>query len=95
MKTEARQILGKTIAGVIINYAEPNHFSPQSQLWLMFSDNSCYEFYCAQDEIRTTAVICDGGEQNIMQYMHEGYYVAFQATMDSITGQTNYASHER
>ena len=54
MKDKACEILGKTIIGVYIKYSKHDRIRPQSQLYLVFDDYSCYEFYCYEDDIRPT-----------------------------------------
>lgn len=54
MKTGAKQIIGKTITGVIIKEGKHLH-PPCSLLYLTFSDNTCYEFYSEDGYIQTTS----------------------------------------
>ncbi|MGB8647804.1 MAG: hypothetical protein WCF84_21400 [Anaerolineae bacterium] len=43
MKPEIRQILGKTIKAVVVS--EENAAGPRTQVFLIFTDNTAYEFY--------------------------------------------------
>ena len=43
MKDGAAEIIGKTIAGVIIKSAKDLKIKPQGQLFLLFDDNSISE----------------------------------------------------
>ncbi|MDQ1362987.1 MAG: hypothetical protein QG652_847 [Pseudomonadota bacterium] len=96
MKDKAYEILGKTIVGVYIKYSEDPHNTPRSQLMLVFSDYSCYEFYCTCDDIRPTNGIWPlAGFDHVFRYMNEGYFMAYQALIDPDTGNIAYESHDR
>lgn len=43
MKDGVRQIIGRTISSVVIS--ERNSGGPSTQVFLVFADGSCFEFY--------------------------------------------------
>lgn len=64
MKSEIRQILGKTINGVVVKEGEQH---PRSQVFLLFSDGTYYEFY--GKFIQGTSGVDRGGIEEVRQYM--------------------------
>jgi hypothetical protein len=95
MKTNAHEILGKTITGIILKYADKPAETPQSQLWLLFSDNTCYEFYCLGDSIRPSGGVIANGLEHINHYMQDGYFVACKAMLDPHSGKVSCEVHDR
>ena len=89
------QILGKTISGIILKYADKPTASPQSQLWLLFSDNTCYEFYCLGDSIRPSGGVICNGLAHINHYMQDDYFVACKALLDANSGIISCEVHDR
>jgi len=80
MKDGAAQIVGKTITGVIVKRAKEAHEKPQGQLFLLFDDNTSYEFYSYDSPIINTA----GCDQNtsfseVYNYMDGKFKVEFHA----------------
>ena len=62
---------------------------------LLFSDNTCYEFYCDSDTIRPTTGIVYNGMQHINEYMRDGYFMAYRAEINPDTGNHVYEIHDR
>ena len=48
MNKYMNEIIGKTIKGVEVRI---NEFYPKSQIFLLFSDDTQYEFYCHSERI--------------------------------------------
>jgi hypothetical protein len=63
MKTQVRQIVGKTIQSVILLEAP---VEPRWQVMLVFDDETHYEFYGPQ--INTTAGLNQGGVEEVLRY---------------------------
>ncbi len=66
MITGAKKIIGKTIAGVVVK--ESDHF-PKSQVFLIFSDNTSFEFYSDESEIRGNTDIQPYGLEGVKTYI--------------------------
>lgn len=65
------KIIGKTISGVIVK--ENNYGgSPRAQLFLMFDDDTYYEFYVSGDKLNSTSDIDMGSRADVRRYMDEG-----------------------
>jgi hypothetical protein len=82
IKSEVRQIVGKTITGVIVKEGT----GPRSQLFLTFSDGTYYEFYCGDSAISCTGGVDRGGVAEVLKYMSPRQQVVFQATEPSSQG---------
>ena len=70
MKDEVRQVLGRTISGVIVKDRDKH---PKSQVFLLFTDGTYYEFY--GDYISGTGGVNRGDRQAVLQYMPSGKVV--------------------
>lgn len=68
MKTAVYGILGKTIKAVIMKERQD---APRAQLFLVFSDDTYYEFYCAGNWISATGGVDSGGIEAVRRYMPE------------------------
>jgi len=75
MKRGVKQIIGKRIQGVV---AKKRTIQPYSQLFLVFSDGTYFEFYTYLDQICATGNLCRGGLEEVREYMGEEY-VIFEA----------------
>ena len=51
MTSCVKEIIGKTITGVITKVKCDGGTYPRSQVFLVFDDNTYYEFYCLESEI--------------------------------------------
>lgn len=91
MDNRAGEILGKTISGVVIKESINGKTSPDSQLFLLFDDNSCYEFYCSSDIIcRTKGINQNSGLDFVKQYMSDRHEISYMAVTNPETGETNF-----
>ncbi len=72
MRDDIKKIVGKQIKGVVVTEGESD---PRSQVFLIFSDETYYEFYspCA---ISWTSYAYRGGLEEVKNYMpHQGIIV--------------------
>lgn len=79
MKDEIKQIIGKTISGVIVKEMEGGQ--PTSQVFLLFSDNTSYEFY-SYSTICGAGGVDPGGAEAVRQYIPEAKII-YEAHGDS------------
>jgi len=71
MTSEVKELLGKTITGVIAK-ENPRNRPPKSQLFLIFSDNTYCEFYCGDSWIEGGKGLWTGGAEKVRRYMSDG-----------------------
>ena len=91
MRTGASEIVGKTITGVIVKTAIDPIAKPQGQLFLIFDDNSSYEFYSYFGPLSTTGGIDKKTSfREIYNYMTERYHVEFHAVKDPDSDEVAY-----
>ncbi len=76
------QLLGKTITGVVTKRASMPG-SPQHQIFLLFSDQTYYEFYAVEDGVALTGGVDQGGPAEIRRYMKDRMQVTFEAYLAS------------
>lgn len=95
MKDKAYEILGKTISSVHIRYSKDKSVRPQSQLYLIFDDNTCFEFYCYEDDIRPTNGNWPDAKKHMQSYMRAAYFDAYKAEIDQQSGKVTFESRER
>ncbi len=93
MKDGVEEILGKTIAGVIIKKNTTGSISPAQQLFLLFDDGQGYEFY-SSGSIYTTSCIRFNSLHDIYNYMDPAMEIYYQSIKDPdsnklITGYVN------
>ena len=67
MKQAVKDIVGKTIQGVVVK--EGSH--PRSQLFLLFTDNTYYELYCPDSKIREAGGVNRGGAEEVRRYLSD------------------------
>ena len=65
MQQGVRNILGKRIKGVVVTEGSSG---PRSQVFLIFSDNTYYEFF-SFSTIRGISEVCEGGLEEVKDYM--------------------------
>lgn len=93
MKNGSSQIVGKTITGVIIKQAKSPSDTPQSQLYLLFSDNSYFEFYSFSGSISNTGgCLPNSSFREVYEYMKEQFDVVFHAVQDPDSNKVAYSS---
>lgn len=91
MKNGAAEIVGKTITGVIIKQAKGARDTPQSQLYLLFDDNSYYEFYSFSGSISNTGgCLPNASFREVYKYMEEQFNVVFHAIKDPDSDKVAY-----
>ena len=69
MKDLPRELLGKTISGVVLREAKDAHSTPATCLFLLFDDGTAYEFYSHDGPISPTAGLVQAGITEV-----EGYF---------------------
>jgi hypothetical protein len=74
-------LLGKRISGVVVKRADR---PPYSQLFLIFEDDTYYEFYC-DSQICGAGGVDKGGLTDVLNYMPE-HEVVVKATLDRLKG---------
>jgi len=79
MKDGIKEILGKTVTGVI---AKERAGVPQSQVFLVFSDNTWFELYCTDSVISGTGGLREGGMDQVRKYMGETSSIILDAQQD-------------
>lgn len=75
MKDGAQEILGKSISGVVIK-SSPDQ--PRSQLFLLFADGTCFEFY-SDGSIRPTGGVDRVTIEDVRRYLKGRTEVVFEA----------------
>lgn len=89
MKTGARQIIGKTITGVIIKRTKGSEI-PRTMLFITFDDGTYYEFYSMNGEILNTGgVVVSGGFTVLLQYLQDTHGVDFCAIRSPDSGEVS------
>jgi hypothetical protein len=74
------QIIGKTIDAVVVKESQR---TPQFQVFLVFSDNTHFEFYCNTEEIGFNKRVYEGGLEKVRKYMtEESRRITFQSYRD-------------
>jgi hypothetical protein len=70
MRPIAREIIGKKIKGVVVKEGH----NPESQVFLIFSDGTYYEFY-SDSFIRGSGRIHKGGRKKVKEYSDQNRVV--------------------
>ncbi len=77
------QLLGKRITGIVIKESEG---TPKSQLFLLFEDDTHFEFYSAFDRIVPTKGLWQHGEgrtiENVRVYMGEMMHIVREVYLE-------------
>jgi hypothetical protein len=81
MKSGVKEILGKTITGVIAKIAR-NGLPPRSQVFLVFDDNTYYEFF-SYAEICGTSGARLGGMDAALAYMADDHDINFESSINN------------
>ena len=76
IKSGVKRILGKTISGIIVKDREG---IPKTQLFLLFDDDTWYEFYSMSEDIKTTSGDVPGGLKDLYNYMGDTSRIVFEA----------------
>lgn len=81
MRGSPDMIVGKTISGVIIK--KSNELTPPAQLFLIFNDDTYYEFWVGEDgDLHAASGIDRGGAEKVRNYM-SGMNIVFEKLMPS------------
>jgi hypothetical protein len=80
MKDAIREILGKTISGVVVK-RHPDGY-PSSQVFLLFDDDTHYELYTSKEKIKGIGGVDPGGKDKVLAYRREGIEVVFEAYLE-------------
>jgi len=72
MRTAAPGIVGKTVAHVVVKHRARK---PLSQLFLVFTDGTYYEFFCADGFLEGASAIDAGGLDDVRRYGGEQWIV--------------------
>ncbi len=64
MKDGIREIIGKTISGVVVKI---NSRQPRSQVFLVFTDDTFFEFYCLNSDILGISGVLKGGFEYVKE----------------------------
>ena len=67
MKPEIKDIAGKMIKGIVVKKSDRN---PKSQVFLLFNDNTYYEFY-STEKINGADGVDHGGMDAVKNYIPE------------------------
>jgi|PlaIllAssembly_1097288.scaffolds.fasta_scaffold47651_2 hypothetical protein len=77
------QLLGKRITGIVMKESDG---TPKSQLFLLFEDDTHFEFYSVFDRIVPTKGLWQHGEghsiQNVRAYMGETMHIAREVYLE-------------
>lgn len=65
-KAEVATIIGKTVKHVVVKEGDS---SPRSQVFLVFTDDTYYEFYSTHGTISGAGAIDTGGVEAVRRYM--------------------------
>ncbi len=76
MKDGIKEILGKTITGVVVKARDD---APRSQVFLLFSDNTHFELYCQDADIQGTGGLWRGGVEDVRKYMSATARIVLEA----------------
>ncbi len=83
MKTNGlREIIGKTISGIVIKKAEIGKSAVIFQLHLVFSDNTCLEMYTQLENIHFAGGLDRGGLEEARHYSSDVLDIVYQVYLD-------------
>ncbi|MGE0594655.1 MAG: hypothetical protein AB7G23_08975 [Vicinamibacterales bacterium] len=76
MKDAIRDIVGKSIAGVVVKESDR---PPRRQVFLVFSDGTYYELYSGSGDIKGAGGIDTGGLEAVRNYMSATHKIVLEA----------------
>ena len=83
MKTEGiTQLINKTITGVVVKRRNVDRPGLASQVFLVFSDDTCYEIYTLGEDIQLTNGPEPGGIKKAREYMSDSMETIFEVFQD-------------
>jgi|CXWL01.1.fsa_nt_gi hypothetical protein len=75
MKDGIRNIVGKTISGVVVKEADR---LPRSQIYLLFSDGTYFEIYSGSGDMSGAGGVDVGGIEKVRQYMNATHRIVIE-----------------
>ena len=72
MKDAIKYLVGKTISGVVV---KSSNRTPRIQVFLVFTDDTYYEFYCGSGDLTGAGAIDRGGLEAVRLYMAESHKI--------------------
>ena len=71
MKDLPRELLGKTLSGVVLREATDAHTTPATCLFLLFEDGTAYEFYSHDGSISPTGGLVEAKVEDVEHYFQD------------------------
>ncbi len=84
MRSGFKNIVGKTIKGIVVKGSDFKN--PKSQIFLLFSDNTYYEFYC-DSTIKGNHGIDKGGIDIVKNYISENKIILEYEILEALHGK--------
>ncbi|RLE19765.1 MAG: hypothetical protein DRJ65_19675 [Acidobacteria bacterium] len=81
IKTAAKGIVGKTISGLVVKEGPTG---PKSQVYLIFDDNTYFEFFSSSYWIQSGSQICPGGIDEVREFGNDPQRIIFEATAEGL-----------
>jgi hypothetical protein len=75
MKDGIRNIVGKTISGVVVKEADR---LPRSQIYLLFSDGTYFEIYSGSGDMSGAGGVDVGGIEEVRRYMSATHRIVIE-----------------
>jgi hypothetical protein len=82
MKPAVKDIIGKTITGVVVKEG-PRPNLPRTQVFLIFSDGTYYEFY-SDSNITGAGGVDKGGIEEVRQYMSQHHEIIAEYSIKDV-----------
>lgn len=83
MKPAVKNIIGKEITGVFVREASSWQYRPQTQLFLIFSDGTYYEFY-SDSNITGAGGVDKGGIEEVKKYMPKHFKIIAEYSIKDV-----------
>ncbi len=84
MKKAVKGIIGKTITGIVVKEG-PRPKLPRTQVFLIFSDGTYYEFY-SESIIKGTGGVDIGGIEEVRKYMPHHDEIITEYSIEDVEG---------
>ena len=75
MKDGIRDVVGKTISGVVVKEADR---LPRTQIFRLFTDGTYFEIYSGSGDISGAGGIDVGGIEKVRQYMNAAHRIVIE-----------------
>lgn len=82
MKDGIRDVVGKTISGVVVKEADR---LPRTQIFLLFTDGTYFEIYSGSGDISGAGGIDVGGIDKVRQYMSATHRIVIEEPPSEIS----------